>query len=110
MGFTNTRTFRRASVVGLLASLLGAGPGTAAAGDAVDSQEAETAPESDKAVVVPYKTRQAPSHRVSLRDDRVFFLKKLEETDGGFVLHTMEDETIEVEQSEVAEIVEFKKE
>lgn len=110
MGFFNTRTFCRASLIGVMASFLGAGAGAAASGDTADSQEAGTASESDKAVVVPYKTRQAPSHRVSLRDDRVFFLKRLEETDGGFVLHTMENETIEVEQSEVAEIVEFRNE
>jgi len=61
-------------------------------------------------VVVPYKTRPAPSHRVSLRDDRVYFLKKLEKTDDGFVLHTLEGETIEIEQSQIAEIVEFKNE
>lgn len=106
MGYPFNRLLRRGSTAALLAALLAAGP--AAAGDAADSQAAEAKPESDKAAVVPYETRAAPSHRVSLRDDRVYFLKKLEETEGGFVLHTMEDETIEVEQSDVTEIVEFK--
>lgn len=100
----------RASILALLIAVLGAAPGTVAAGDGSDSQQAETDQKADKITVVPYTTRQAPSHRVSLRDDRVYFLKRLEETENGFVLHTMEDETIEVEQSEVAEIVEFKTE
>lgn len=95
----------------LVASLVAPLGGTAAAGHGSDDgQQAETEPKADKAVVVPYETRPAPSHRVSLRDDRVYFLKKLEKTDNGFVLHTLEGETIEVEQSQVAEIVEFKSE
>lgn len=111
MRLTDTRTFRRAPVIGALGFLLAAAPGAAGASDdAADSQASEAESKPDKAVVTPYKTRPAPSHRVSLRDGRVFFLKKLEETDGGFVLHTMEDETIEVEQSEMDEIVQFEKE
>lgn len=104
-------TARRVPLIAVLAALLGAGlSSVAVSGHGSDSQKAETDSKADKAIVVPYKTRPAPSHRVSLRDDRVYFLKKLEKTDGGFVLHTMEDETIEVEQSEIAEIIEFKKE
>jgi hypothetical protein len=75
-----------------------------------DSGSAEAGAQAgttDKAVVVPYKTRPAPSHRVSLRDDRVYFVSELEVTDNGFVLHTLEGETIEVDESEVGEIVEF---
>ncbi|HSH43887.1 MAG TPA: hypothetical protein VK973_17325 [Arenicellales bacterium] len=62
---------------------------------------------SDKAVVVPYETRPAPSHRISLNDGRVYFVSEIETTDNGFVLHTLEGETIDVDESEVAEIVEF---
>lgn len=99
---------RRASTAALLAAALGAGPGTTAvAGQDADSQATEGGEQADKVTVTPYETRPAPSHRVSLHDDRVYFLKKLEETDDGFVLHTMEDEVIEVERSEVAEIVEL---
>lgn len=102
----------RASIPALLVAVLGAAPGGAAAGDDAgeDSRQAEPEQKPDTATVVPYETRQAPSHRVSLRDDRVYFLKKLEETENGFVLHTMEDETIEVDRSEVAEILELKTE
>lgn len=108
MQFHVNSTIRRASTVALLATWLGAGPGiTVVAGQDAGSQEAEGGEQADKVTVTPYETRPAPSHRVSLHDDRVFFLKKLEETDDGFVLHTMEDEVIEVERSEVAEIVEL---
>lgn len=102
----------RAFIPALLAAVLGAAPGTVAAGDSdgSDTPQAEPEQKPDTATVVPYETRQAPSHRVSLRDDRVYFLKKLEETESGFVLHTMEDETIEVDRSEVAEILELKTE
>lgn len=105
------RMIRRVSTAALLATWLGAGPGaTALAGQDADSQAAEGGEQADKVTVTPYETRPAPSHRVSLHDDRVFFLKKLQETDDGFVLHTMEDETIEVDQSEIAEILELKTE
>lgn len=99
------------TVTALLVALLAMGLGTVASGSDHSVPEGTT-PEagSEKAVVVPYKTRPAPTHRVSLRDDRVFFVKKLEQTENGFVLHTLEDEVIEVEQSNVAEIVEFKSE
>lgn len=108
MSFLGINVFCRASALGLLAAVLGAGLGmVAATSHGSESQQAEPEEKADKVMVVPYKTRQAPSHRVSLRDDRVYFLKRLEKTDNGFVLHTMEDETIEVEQSDVAEIVEF---
>lgn len=110
MGTCTTRECRRAATSVLLAAALVGAPGAAASGESSGGQEAETTRNSDKAVVEPYKTRPAPSHRVSLHDDRVFFLKKLEETGSGFVLHTMEDETIEVDQSEIAEIVELQKE
>lgn len=110
MTFDHLNASCRASILSLLVAVLGAAPGTVAAGDETDSQQAGSEQKADTVTVVPYKTRQAPSHRVSLHDDRVYFLKKLEETETGFVLHTMEDETIEVEQSEVAEIMEFKKE
>lgn len=108
MTFDHLSASCRASILTLLLAVLGAAPGAVA--DDTDSQQAGSEQKADTATVVPYETRQAPSHRVSLHDDRVYFLKKLEETENGFVLHTMEDETIEVEQSEVAEIVEFKKE
>jgi len=76
------------------------------AGDASDTE----AQEADKAVVVPYKTRPAPTYRVDLHDDRVYFLNKLEEKDGKYVLHTLEGEVIEVEASDIAEIVELESE
>lgn len=111
MRFHSIGTTCRAALIAALAAFLGAGLGNVAvSAGGSDSQDAESEPKADTAVVVPYKTRPAPSHRVSLRDDRVYFLKKLEKTDAGFVLHTMEGETIEVEQSEITEIVEFKKE
>lgn len=112
MGLHHLTALCRAPIIGLLAGLAAALMSAAAAAghdsDAQASEQAsEDAPKSDKAVVVPYATRPPPSHRVSLRDDRVYFLKKLEETDGGYVLHTMEGETIEVEPSQIEEIVEF---
>lgn len=55
--------------------------------------------------VAPYVKRAKPTHRVSLTDGRVFFVKSLEETESGYVLHTLEDEDIEVDGSEVEEIV-----
>lgn len=82
----------------------------AQAGDEATSDEAATEPKADKAVVVPYETRSRPTHRVDLRDDRVYFLKKLEQNGDMYVLHTLEDEVIEVEASEIAKIVEFKEE
>lgn len=104
------KAMRRAALSVWLAAFIGALPGSvAASGGGSDAQEATGSEHGGKAVVVPYKTRPAPSHRVSLHDDRVFFLKKLEETDGGYVLHTMEDESIEVEDAEIAEIMEFEK-
>lgn len=63
-----------------------------------------------EAVVVPYETRHAPTHRVDLHDDRVYFLKKLEQKDDLYVLHTLEGEVIEVEAANIAEIVELKNE
>lgn len=74
------------------------------AGDALDTESQD----ADKAVVVPYKTRPAPTHRVDLHDDRIYFLNKLEEKDGKYMLHTLEGEVIEVEASDIAEIVELK--
>jgi hypothetical protein len=82
----------------------------AAGSDDAGTEGAVSETKPDKAMVVPYKSRPAPSHRVSLRDDRVYFVKELEETDDGYVLHTLEDEIIEVERANVAEIVEFKSE
>ncbi len=108
MRYRTFNTNRRTAAATFLAAIFGAGLGTAAvSGDEAGSPAATTPQKQDKVVVEPYKTRPAPSHRVSLHDDRVFFLKKLEETGDGFVLHTMEDEVIEVERSEVTEIVEF---
>ncbi len=66
--------------------------------------------QADEAVVVPYETRPAPTHRVDLHDDRVYFLKKLEQKDDLYVLHTLEGEVIEVEAANIAEIVELKNE
>lgn len=97
------------SMIGALAiALLATGSGVFAAGSDNETAEAEDAKQQDKVMVVPYKSRPAPSHRVSLHDGRVFFLTRLEETDTGFVLHTMEEETIEVQRDAVAEVVEFK--
>jgi hypothetical protein len=97
------------STMGALAvALLATGPGAFAAGSDNETPEAESAGQQDKVMVVPYKSRPAPSHRVSLHDGRVFFLTRLEETETGFVLHTTEEETIEVRRDEVAEVVEFK--
>lgn len=117
MGFHHLTALCRAAIIALLAGLgaaLMSAPAAAGHGsDARDSeqeseQQADDAPKADQAVVVPYETRPPPSHRVSLTDDRIYFLKKLEKTDDGFVLHTMEGETIEVEPSLIEEIVEFK--
>lgn len=63
----------------------------------------------DSAVVVPYQKRPAPSYRVSLTDGRLFFLTSLEETDTGYVLHTLEGEVIKVDRSEVEKIVKLEK-
>lgn len=77
-------------------------------GFAAPAQAGES--QADEAVVVPYETRPAPTHRVDLHDDRVYFLKKLEQKDDLYVLHTLEGEVIEVEAANIAEIVEFKNE
>lgn len=102
----------RRAFTALLAALLFAGlSAPVGASDTGSSDEsATTEPEADKAVVVPYETRPSPSHRVDLRDDRVYFLKKLEQNGDTYVLHTLEDEVIEVEASNIARIVEFKRE
>jgi len=85
----------------LSANALGGGSG-AAASDTVQGQQ-------NKVTVEPYKSRPAPSYRVSLKDGRLFFLTKLDETDSGYVLHTLEGEDIEVDESEVDNIVELEK-
>lgn len=70
MGYPFNGILRRGSTAALLAALLAAGPvGPAAAGDAAESQATGATSQPDKAAVVPYETRSAPSHRVSLRDD-----------------------------------------
>ena len=102
------RAVANAAALMLLAAAFN--PAVQAGHDSGAEEAPASEPQADKAVVVPYKTRPAPTHRVSLRDDRVYFLKKLERTENGFILHTLEDEIIEVERSNVAEIVEFKKE
>lgn len=103
-----TARARYAAFAALSTALFATGFGTLAAGSDSGTPGAENDKQQDKITVVPYKTRSAPSHQVSLRDGRVFFLTELEETETGFVLHTMEDETIEVERDEVEKIVEFK--
>lgn len=107
VGLTSAST-----AIALLLALPGTGFVAPVAGSDDHAGSRDTDPDNDpeKAVVVPYESRPAPTHRVSLRDDRVFFVKKLEKTDNGFVLHTLEDEVIEVEQTDVAEIVELNKE
>jgi len=102
----------RALVAGLLVAGMSAAAFSSHGADSQDAgaRDSGSEPKADKAVVTPYETRPAPSHRVSLHDDRVYFVKQLEETGNGFVLHTLEGETIEVDRSEVAEIVQFRKE
>jgi len=73
---------------------------------ASDAQEEQKA---DKVIVEPYETRPNPTHEVSLHDGRVYFLRKLEETEDGYILHTIEKETIEVRDEEVAQIKKLKK-
>ncbi|MGA8259717.1 MAG: hypothetical protein WB783_05830 [Arenicellales bacterium] len=63
----------------------------------------------ENAVVVPYQKRPAPSYRISLTDGRLFFLTSLEETDTGYVLHTLEGEVIKVDKSQVEKIVKLEK-
>jgi len=100
----HARSRASASVAGMLAIALTL---CVPAADGEDQGAAQSNTGASKAVVAPYESRPPPSHRVSLTDGRLFFLRKLEETDTGYVLHTMEKETIEVPASEVSEIVEL---
>lgn len=99
---------RQSATTALVAGLFAATFAMPASGSEPETPGAEGEKQQDTVTVVPYKSRGTPSHRVSLHDGRVFFLKELEETESGFILHTMEEETIEVQRDEVAEVVEFK--
>lgn len=90
-------------VVVLSSALILAAGSIAFAGDS-DQSESSDDKQQDSVSVESYETRQDPTHEVSLHDDRVYFLKKLEETATGYILHTMEDEVIEVERDAVANI------
>lgn len=98
---------RTATIVALAGGLFSAAvlggddAGTAATGAGQKQQQ--------KVTVEPYKARPAPSYRVSLKDGRLFFLTKLDETGSGYVLHTLEGEDIEVDKSEVENIVDLEK-
>lgn len=87
-------------------ALVVAATSSAFAGDSSQS-ESSTDEQQNSVTVESYETRSQPTHEVSLHDDRVYFLKKLEETETGYVLHTMEDEVIEVERDAVADIKEL---
>lgn len=91
----------------LSVTTLGAGPAIGAGSG--DASAESTGGQQDSVKVVPYEKRAKPTHRVSLKDGRVFFVKKLDETDSGYVLHTLENEDIEVDESEVEEIVDLEK-
>lgn len=84
--------------------------GPVQAGDESGSDASATEPKADKAMVVPYETRAVPSHQVELRDDRVYFTKKLEKKGDTYILHTLEGEVLEIEASDIARIVEYKSE
>lgn len=79
---------------------------SALAGDSEQSEQ-DAGKQQDSVTVESYETRPQPTHEVSLHDDRVYFVKELEETDTGYILHTLEDEVIEVEDDAVADIKEL---
>lgn len=104
-------TALRPVIIAALAALSGAVFGASvAAGDESSRAAADSGQkQQEKAVAVPYKSRPAPSYRISLKDGRLFFLTGLDRTDSGYVLHTLEGEDIQVDESQVEEIVELNK-
>lgn len=105
----NRLAARRYPIAALFAVLFGLTlNGPLQAGD--ESGSDATEPKADKVMVVPYETRPVPSHQVELRDDRVYFTKKLEQNGDTYILHTLEGEVLELDASEIARIVEYKSE
>lgn len=104
----STKILRRSvnRLVALSGALMLATASSAFAGDSSQS-ESSADKQQDSVSVESYETRPEPTHEVSLHDDRVYFLKKLGETETGYVLHTLEDEVIEVERDAVANIKEL---